>query len=77
MRLVKCNSSGWVHDELKCPFEWQNFYGAFAVSKSGLDSVVDYINTQEEHHRGMTFEEEYLAFLQKHVVEHDPKYVFE
>ena len=77
MRLVKCNSSGWVHDELKCPCEWQNSYGAFAVSKSGLDSVIDYVNTQEEHHRGMTFEEEYLAFLKKHGVEHDPKYVFE
>jgi putative transposase len=77
VRLVKSNSSGWVHDEFKAPFAWQVKYGAFAVSKSGLEAVVQYINTQEEHHKHMTFKEEYLGFLERHEIEYDPRYVFE
>jgi putative transposase len=77
VRDVKASSSGWVHDELKEPFEWQTKYGAFAVSKSGLDAVVQYINTQAEHHKRMTFQEEYLEFLKRHGIEYDPRYVFE
>jgi REP element-mobilizing transposase RayT len=33
VRLIKTNSSAWIHDELRIPdFQWQNGYGAFAVS---------------------------------------------
>jgi putative transposase len=77
VRDVKANSSGWVHDELKAPFEWQAKYGAFAVSKSGLEGVVEYISTQAEHHKRRTFQEEYLEFLKRHGIEYDPRYVFE
>ncbi len=77
MRLVKSNSSGWVHEDIKAPFEWQKKYGAFSVSKSGLDAVIHYINTQEEHHRTMTFQEEYLELLKRHEIDYDPRYVFE
>jgi hypothetical protein len=66
-----------VHEEFGAPFAWQVKYGAFAVSTSGLDAVVAYLNRQEEHHRTVSFQEEYIEFLKRHRIEFDPRYVFE
>jgi putative transposase len=77
IRDIKSNSSGWVHEELGIPFAWQVKYGAFAVSKSNVNAVAEYINTQEKHHRTMSFQEEYLEFLKRHEIDFDPRYVFE
>jgi hypothetical protein len=46
------------------------------VSASNLDAVVRYIQTQEAHHRKMTFEQEFVGLLKKHRVAYDPRYVF-
>jgi putative transposase len=48
---------------------WQRGYGAFSVSPSELDALLEYVDTQEEHHRSRTFQEEYREFLRKHGVE--------
>lgn len=58
-------------------FYWQNGYGAFSVSQSDADRVVKYIETQEEHHRKTTFEEEFRAFLEKYQVPYDERYVWD
>ena len=55
---------------------WQEGYSAFSVGISQLEATRAYIQHQEEHHRGKTFEEEYRAFLQKHGVAFDEKYVW-
>jgi hypothetical protein len=47
------------------------------VSASALETVEQYIQNQEEHHKKMTFQEEYRAFLEKHGVAWDEKYVWE
>jgi REP element-mobilizing transposase RayT len=74
---LKANSSRWVHDEIGVGgFAWQSGYGAFSVSPSGDAEVRSYIATQAEHHRKGSFQEEYLAFLTRHEVEYDPRYVF-
>src|SRR5881392_3511798 len=41
VRLVKSNSSRWVHETfpLHRDFAWQNGYGAFSVSRSHRDPV--------------------------------------
>ena len=52
-------------------------YGAFGVSESNLPTVVKYTHSQKEHHRKMTFEEEYLALLKKHKIDFDPRFVFD
>jgi putative transposase len=78
LRLVKTNSSKWMHEKQRRPsFAWQSGYAAFTVSESGLRAVRSYIERQEEHHRTRTFTEEYLEFLEKNHVEYDPRYVFE
>ncbi|MGD0207002.1 MAG: IS200/IS605 family transposase [Verrucomicrobiota bacterium] len=76
---VKANSSGWVHREFpgKGTFAWQTGYAAFTVSHSQKQSVLDYIANQEEHHRKLSFKEELIAFLEKHEIQYDERYIFE
>ena len=73
---VKSNSSRWMKQEIK-DFAWQEGYGGFAVSKSKVPVVMRYIRNQEQHHKKMTFEQEFRALLEKHGIEFDPKYMFD
>lgn len=79
MRVVKTNSSRWVHElgAAHARFAWQSGYAAFSVSKSNLDSVRKYIANQDEHHRTVSFQDELIAFLKRHAVAYDPRYVFD
>ena len=72
---LKANSSRWLN-ERKVKFAWQEGYGAFSVSASNLPVVAQYIRNQQEHHKKINFEDEFLALLKKHGIEFDPKYVF-
>lgn len=76
---VKANSSGWVHKSFPQhqTFKWQIGYAAFSVSPSQKQSVLDYIAGQEEHHRTVSFKEELIAFLKKHEIEYDERYIWE
>ncbi len=68
VRHLKGRSSKWIHEtipELR-EFAWQEGYGGFTVSRSALDQVVEYVKRQKEHHRRMTFEQEFMAMLEKH-----------
>jgi len=58
-------------------FGWQVKYGAFSVSVSQLDTIIQYIKDQKEHHRQMTFQEEFIALLKKHRVEYDERYLWD
>src|SRR5918999_4984069 len=70
LRYLKANSSGWVHDKWPHkPFAWQRGYGAFSVSESNVPEVLRYIARQKEHHRKVTFKEEFLEFLIKYGIE--------
>jgi len=44
-------------------FSWQTGYGAFSVSESQLPVMQKYIQNQEEHHRKMSYQEEYEKFM--------------
>jgi putative transposase len=79
MRVLKANSSGWIHDTFPelSQFAWQSGYGAFAVSASKVGEVIDYIANQQEHHRGFTFQQEFRLMLQKHGIEWDERYVWD
>jgi len=78
MQLIKGGSSKWVHDTFPehANFEWQEGYGAFTVGISQVPDTRPYIINQREHHRTKTFQEEYIAFLEKHGIEYDPRYVW-
>jgi putative transposase len=79
VRVMKTNSSRWVHEQWpqRRDFAWQSGYGAFTVSRSNREEVERYIATQEEHHRHLAFQEEYRAFLQRHGISFDERYVWE
>jgi len=75
MQLLKGGSSKWMNDTADGNFACQEGYGAFTVGVSQQANTITYINSQAEHHQSLAFEEEFLAFLKKHGIEYDPKYV--
>ncbi|MCP4399466.1 MAG: transposase [bacterium] len=77
VKKVKITSSQWIKGQGVSSFAWQHGYGIFSVSKSDLDTVLQYIDDQEEHHRTKTFQEEFRAFLDKYQVEYDERYVWD
>lgn len=77
VKKIKVWSSKWLkslgdgyHD-----FAWQDGYGAFSVSHSVIPATVNYIANQAEHHKKLTFREEYIRFLQANEIEYDEKYI--
>ena len=79
LQLIKGGSSKWIHETFpeQRLFAWQVKYGAFSVSVSQLDNIVEYIKDQEEHHRKMTFQEEFVSLLKKHRIEYDERYLWD
>ena len=76
---IKKVSSKWIKtlDARYRGFFWQRGYGAFSVSRSQLESVLHYVDTQQEHHRTRTFQEEYRELLHKHGLDFDERYVWD
>ena len=74
---MKRNSSRWI--KTLSPnyerFAWQGGYGAFSVSQSQVENVINYIGNQAEHHKKQSFRDEYLAFLRLYNIEYDERYV--
>jgi REP element-mobilizing transposase RayT len=78
LQLIKGGSSKWVHETFPehRDFEWQEGYGAFSIGVSQVDDTKKYIANQREHHRTRSFQEEFIAFLERHGIEYDPRYVW-
>jgi REP element-mobilizing transposase RayT len=79
LRIVKTNSSRWVKERWaqQRKFAWQGGYGAFSVSESRRAAVIRYIVNQEQHHRRISFQNEFLALLKSHHVEFDERYIWQ
>ena len=77
VRDLKSNSSRWIHERWRAKkhFAWQDGYAAFSVSPGRLGSVKRYIETQEAHHRHLSFRDEYLAFLDAAGIAYDERFV--
>lgn len=79
VRIAKSNSSGWIHETFPAmqPFQWQEGYGAFAVSQSSVERVRRYCANQAEHHRVHSFQDEFRELLTRHGLEWDERYVWD
>ena len=79
VETLKKTSSKWIKqlDSKYRQFYWQRGYSAFSVSPSQLNAVLEYVESQEEHHRTRSFQEEYRDFLRKYGVEFDERYVWD
>jgi putative transposase len=58
-------------------FHWQAGYGAFSISPSHVGTLKQYIASQEEHHRIVTFQDEFRRLCQKYGVEIDKRYAWD
>ncbi len=70
VQVIKGSSSKWIHEtfpQLRA-FEWQEGYGAFSLSVSGIEATEVYIENQAEHHKKKTFKEELKSILGKHSI---------
>jgi putative transposase len=78
LRQAKASSSRWLHQTFhnRADFAWQDGYGAFTVSQSKLDNVTQYVTQQAKHHRRMTFQQEFIAFLNRHEIPYDDRYIW-
>ena len=79
VKELKRVSSIWLKQQGPgyADFRWQAGYGLFSVSQSNLDQVREYIAKQEEHHRKLTFQDEFRLVLQRHHVEWDEQYIWD
>ena len=79
MQLIKGGSSKWVHETFPEHhlFGWQVKYGAFSVSVSRLESTIEYIRKQAQHHQKMSFQEEFIALLKKHRIAYDERFLWQ
>jgi len=79
VKEIKRTSSGWVKglSPKLAKFHWQGGYGAFSVSQANLEEVIRYIENQEEHHKRVTFQDEYRAFLKAYGIDYDERYVWD
>ena len=74
---LKVSSNQAFKGNFLSQFSWQNGYAAFSVAESTLEAVVEYVSNQETHHRTVTFQEGYRAFLERHNVPFDERYVWD
>jgi REP element-mobilizing transposase RayT len=76
---LKRGSSVWLKTKSKSysKFHWQNGFGAFSVSQSAVDEVRAYIRNQATHHQKVAFQDEFRAFLKRHAVDFDERYVWD
>jgi len=76
---IKTSSSKWLKTQRRAmaSFHWQNGYGAFSVSPANVQAAAEYIAGQEEHHRKVTFQEEFRKFLKSYGVEYDERYIWD
>ncbi|MGD0382624.1 MAG: IS200/IS605 family transposase [Thermoguttaceae bacterium] len=79
IQLIKGASSKWVHDTFPKHhnFVWQAGYGAFSIGISQIDRTIAYIQSQAEHHRKKTFQDEFLEILKKHGIQYDERYIWD
>lgn len=75
---IKTSSNAWIKARRlsKFKFDWQRGYGSFTHSHSQIDTVIKYIQSQEEHHKKKLFKDEYLEILKKNDVAFNHEYLF-
>ena len=79
IQVLKQDSSKWIktNGEKYTEFAWQNGFGVFSIGQSQLDDLRAYIAGQREHHRHVTFQDEYRAICEKYGVQIDERYVWD
>jgi hypothetical protein len=78
MELVKGDSSEWINKRklTRAKFYWQSGYGAFSYSKDQVPIIAQYVYDQQEHHKKISFLDEYKLLLNEFDIQYDDRYLF-
>ena len=73
VRTIKAGSSKWIKQRSSDyrDFAWQEGDGAFTVSESIKQNVIDYISNQKLHHQRCSAYSEFIHFLEKNGISTD------
>ena len=73
---IKRGSSKWTKTQgpQHSGFSWQKGFGCFSISPGHLDKLITYIDRQEEHHKTISFKDEFRSLCQKYSVDFDERY---
>lgn len=74
---IKTESTKWLKANGVRLFAWQAGYGAFSIGESQINVAVRYIRKQREHHKKISFQDEFRRFLKLYRVDYDEKYVWD
>ena len=76
---IKKGSSKWIKTKgsLYTNFAWQDGYGAFSIGQSTYENLRKYTQTQKDHHKSISFQDEYRTFLKKYCIAYDEKYLWD
>ncbi len=79
IEIVKKDSSKFVKTlpGASQEFHWQAGYGLFGVCHTHFDVVRQYVENQENHHRSVSFQEEFRAILKEHGIDADERYLWQ
>ena len=79
VNVIKMTSTKWIKDQnfYKNSFHWQTGYGVFTHVKSTVPLVYNYIMNQENHHKKISFKEEFLSFLKRNDIDYHDEYLFQ
>jgi REP element-mobilizing transposase RayT len=79
VKEVKRGSPLWAkeRDALLQDFGWQNGYGMFSIGASQIEDVRRYIAEQEQHHRKLSFQDEFRLLLERYELAYDERYVWD
>jgi putative transposase len=74
---IKKSSSKWIKSKGSHyqNFFWQDGYGGFSVSNSGVEAVKKYILNQKEHHNKVSALDEYKNFLDEYGIQYEERYL--
>ena len=78
VKKIKENSSRWIKTKglHYQDFAWQGGYSGYSVSQSKVKIVEKYVENQKEHHKKVSFREEYLTFLKEHEINFDESFLW-
>jgi REP element-mobilizing transposase RayT len=79
VKALKGGTSGWIKDRWprQKDFAWQAGYGIFSIGHSEVQSAVNYIATQQEHHQKVSYQDEYRELMTLAGIEIDERYVWD
>jgi REP element-mobilizing transposase RayT len=77
VETLKSSSSKWLKAQSITKFSWQRGYGAFSVGPGDREALLEYIDAQPEHHKRVSFQDEFRMFLTKYGIAFDEQYVWD